>query len=265
MELFTLTEDKTAVTPRRQDFNVFADEYAHYRQIDPPVLEDLLAAGNVSSRSRVLEVGCGTGNYITQIAAKTQADCHGLDPAKKMLAQAQTHLEVTNVKWFRGYARQLDFPDDYFDLIYTVDVSHHIRHRLTYFQEVMRTLKPGGKVCTVTDSEWIIRHREPLATYFPETIAVNLERYPPVAELLDCMAQAGLTDVSEKMVEYPYMLYDAEGYGHKAFSSLHLIDEAAFNRGLARLEADLRSGPMLCHSYYLLIWGQKPEHGREGL
>jgi ubiquinone/menaquinone biosynthesis C-methylase UbiE len=243
----------------RQDFNTFAEEYAHHRKIDPPVLQDLLETGKVDEDSTILEVGCGTGNYIIEIASRTHATCYGLDPAELMLAQAKANPRANGIQWQSGYARHLEFPDEMFDLVYTVDVSHHIQHRLTYFEEVMRVLKPGGKVCTVTDSEWIISHREPLATYFPETIAVNLARYPTVAELLACKREAGFIHILEKMAEHPYMLYNAEGYREKAYSSLHLIDEPAFQRGLARLEADLTAGAMLCHSFYLLIWGEKPK------
>jgi ubiquinone/menaquinone biosynthesis C-methylase UbiE len=235
MATVPLAKQKKKRKPQRQDFNVFADEFAQYRKIDPPVLEDLMNTGKLYEDSSVLEVGCGTGNYIIELANRTHAACYGLDPAEKMLAQARTNPQANGIQWFSGYARQLLFPDETFDLVYTVDVSHHIQHRLTYFQEAMRVLKPGGKVCTVTDSEWIISHREPLATYFPETIAVNLARYPTVAELLECKQEAGFINIVEKMAEYPYVLYNAEGYRKKAYSSLHLIDETAFRRGLAWL------------------------------
>ena len=43
-----------------------------------------------------------------------------------------------------------------------------------------------------------------------------------------------------------------------AFSSLLLIDEDAFARGMARLEADLARGPIPCVSPYTLIWGTLP-------
>ena len=40
--------------------------------------------------------------------------------------------------------------------------------------ETARTLRPGGWVCTVTDSAEIIRRREILSGYFPETVAIEL-------------------------------------------------------------------------------------------
>lgn len=242
---------------KQQDFNLFADEYAQYRQIDPPVLDDLITTGKLNAEARILEVGCGTGNYLRALAAQTKATCYGIDPAERMLSQAIAHPNPDGVHWLLGDAQHLQFPDETFDLVYSVDVCHHIPHRLRYFQEALRVLKPGGKICTVTDSEWIISHREPLATFFPETIDVNLRRYPTVTELMECKQAAGFKGVAQKMTDHTYILQTAAGYKHKAYSSLHLINEAAFQQGVARLEAALSKGPMVCHSYYLLIWGEK--------
>jgi hypothetical protein len=58
-------------------------------------------------------------------------------------------------------------------------------------------------------------------------------------------------------VEFPYLLTDIQAYHDKAFSSLHLIAEEAFERGIERLERDLGTGPIPCVSRYLLLWGTK--------
>ena len=119
-------------------------------------------------------------------------------------------------------------------------------------------LKPGGYVCTVTDSEWIIRHREPLAAYFPETVSADLARYPRVTELRGITRRTGLEETWERTVEFPYLLVDAQAYRDRAFSSLLLIGEEAWKRGLAQLERDLQSGPVPCMSRYVLMWATKP-------
>jgi hypothetical protein len=115
----------------------------------------------------------------------------------------------------------------------------------------------------VTDSEWIIRQRRPLTAYFPETAAVELRRYPPAPDLLALLADAGFQQIAARQVEFPYLLTDAQPYREKAFSSLHLIPEAAFKKGLAHLEQDLAQGPIACVSYYVLLWGTKA--GTRGL
>ena len=163
-----------------------------------------------------------------------------------------------------GRGEQLEFSIGFFDLVFSVDVIHHLENITAYFREIQRVLKPGGRVCTVTDSDWSIRHRTPLAAYFPETVEVDLERYPRSDELYQAMRAAGLAELAEHQVEFPYQLTDAQAYRDKAFSSLHLIREEAWRCGLERMEEDLRSGPIPCMSRYVLIWGTRQATWRSG-
>jgi hypothetical protein len=136
-------------------------------------------------------------------------------------------------------------------------VIHHVVNRPAAYRQAYRVLGAGGRVCTATDSAWIIRHRQPLSTYFPETVDLELARYPRIATLRAMMAQAGFDEMAEGTVEYPYTLTDIQIYRDKAFSALHLISEEAFRRGIARLERDLEAGPIVCMPRYTLLWGSK--------
>jgi len=44
-----------------------------------------------------------------------------------------------------GQAETLDFPEATFDLVFSVDVIHHVGDRTACYQEAFRVLKPGGK------------------------------------------------------------------------------------------------------------------------
>jgi ubiquinone/menaquinone biosynthesis C-methylase UbiE len=240
------------------DYDQIALEYARHRKVHPQVLRGLLVESGIDGQSRVLEVGCGTGNYIVAVESAVGCSCWGIDPSPEMLAEASARPGSVTFKV--GRAERLPFPAGFFDLVFSVDVIHHLDDTAAYFGEVRRVLKPGGHVCTVTDSEWIIRHREPLAAYFPETVGADLARYPQVKELRHRMGEAGFGEISERTVEFPYLLTDAQAYRDKAFSSLHLISEEAWKRGLARLERDLQSGPIRCVSRYVLLWGTRRAH-----
>lgn len=237
------------------DYENIALNYARHRQVHPEVLRSLLMVSGVGAASKVLEVGCGTGNYIVAVQGLVGCSCWGIDPAEQMLSMAGEGLG--KVSFQCGRAEIIDFPRDFFDLVFSVDVIHHVGDRLAYLREAYRVLKAGGKVCTVTDSEWIIRHRQPLAAYFPETVEVDLGRYPPIAELLQIMEQVGFGETTENTVEYCYEQTDIQPYRDKAFSCLRLISEEAFQRGIERMERDLRIGPIQCISRYLLLWGTK--------
>src|SRR5512141_2679970 len=72
------------------DYNQLAREYALHRQVHPEVLRALVAYCPINRTSRVLEVGCGTGNYIAQVQAAIGCSCYGLDPSSQMLHQVAT-------------------------------------------------------------------------------------------------------------------------------------------------------------------------------
>jgi ubiquinone/menaquinone biosynthesis C-methylase UbiE len=239
----------------RIDYNAIAAEYARHREVHPRVLKDLIERGILARTFRVLEVGCGTGNYIIAVRNATGCPCWGIDPSEEMLRPAMERSG--EVEFSLGRAEKLEFPRSNFELVYSVDVIHHVQKRRAYFGQAYRVLRLGGKVCTVTDSAWIIRHREPMAVYFPETVEVDLARVPKLDDLRREMTRAGLEDIVEEMVELPYVLTDAEAYRARAFSAVQLISEESFRRGLERMEEDLQKGPIQGNSRYVLVWGTK--------
>jgi SAM-dependent methyltransferase len=237
------------------DYDKLATEYAQHRQVHPEVLKNILADGEIHPTSQVLEVGCGTGNYSVALETTVGCSCWGIDPFEQMLSRAKERSQT--IQFQIGEAEALDFPADFFNLVFSVDVIHHVSDRSAYFREVYRVLRGGGKICTVTDSEGIIRRRQPLATHFPETVEMELKRYPRLGELRVLMETVGFDSIRETAVEFAYSLDDIQAYRDKAFSSLHLISEEAFHKGIARMERDLHEGPIPCVSRYVLLWGTK--------
>ncbi len=238
------------------DYDRLAREYAAHRKIHPGVLKSLVSGGRCGPDSSILEVGCGTGNYIAGIQSMVPGSrCFGVDPSAEMLERAQE--QSSTISFHQGRAEDLDLPSGAFDLIFSVDVIHHVQDHAAYYRAAARLLKPGGYICTVTDSEWVIKNRCPLTRFFPETAEVDLARYPGTAFLTSVMAGSGLESAREEMVEHRYQLEQSQAYRDRAFSSLHLISEEAFQRGLQRLTKQLASGPVSCVSRYSLIWGQR--------
>jgi ubiquinone/menaquinone biosynthesis C-methylase UbiE len=235
------------------DYNRIAGEYAIHRKIHPGVLQQLIEHGDVTGESRVLEVGCGTGNYLTALAGATGSAATGVDPSQVMLAAARER--APDLTWLSGRGEALPLPDGAFDLVYSVDVIHHVHDRPAHFTEVLRVLAPGGRFCIATDSEEDIRRRVPLTSHFPETVEIELARYPKIVTLIAEMRTAGFGRIELDHVELEYELTDVQPYRDRAFSSLHLIDSDAFEAGIARLESDLAFGSIRAISLYTLLWG----------
>ena len=59
-------------------------------------------------------------------------------------------------------------------------------------------------------------------------------------------------------VEAPYEITSTQPFRDRAYSSLHLIPEEAWQAGLERLEQDLAQGPVQGISRYACVWGQRP-------
>ena len=239
------------------DYDELAQEYGQHRRVHPEVLKTLLSTSQVNRNSKVLEVGCGTGNYIRAIHKATGASSWGIDPSEEMLTEAKTQSQ--EISFEQGQAPALNFEDNFFNFVFSVDVIHHLEQIPPYFSEIFRILKPGGLICTVTDSDEIIRNRRPLAFYFPETIAVDLERYPSTILLRKRMEDTGFRNIQQIRVEFPYELTDIQAYKDKAYSCLHLISDESYQHGLNRMETDLAQGPIQGNSLYLLLFGKKPD------
>ncbi|MGA2081625.1 MAG: methyltransferase domain-containing protein [Holophaga sp.] len=238
------------------DYDVMAASYARHRRIHPGVLKGLVEHGALSGAARVLDVGCGTGNYMAALEQAAGCEVWGLEPSEGMRAKALAQFPRARVR--EGQAERLEFPEAWFDLVFSVDVIHHVADRAAHYREAFRVLKPGGRACTVTDSEDVIRRRVPLSSHFPETVAVELKRYPRIADLRAMMAAAGFTGLEEETVELQYPLRDLQSYRDQAFSSLHLIPPEALRDGLARLERELEEkGFVQARSLYTLLWGTK--------
>jgi ubiquinone/menaquinone biosynthesis C-methylase UbiE len=243
----------------RLDYDAMAAQYARHRRPYPGLVEDLVAHAKLDRGSRVLEVGCGTANHLAAVKRATGAHCVGVDASEGMLDQAAGHDVELDLRV--GRAEELPVPDGGFDLVFSVDVIHHVRQPAEYFAAASRVLRPGGLLCTATDSEWVIRNRYPMSHFFPGTVDVELARYHPVPLLRELAGQAGLVADGEQLFESWYPLTDLSKFADKAFSCLHLISEEEFTAGLATLRSAVAAGDVQANLRICGLWERRPEPG----
>lgn len=237
------------------NYDHLALAYSQHRGCHEGVLRELIEAVAATRSTRVAEVGAGTGNYAGTLRKLTDCSCWAVDPSHAMLDVTRSRYPELNVAL--GAAENLPLPTASIDFVFCVDVIHHVKNRQAFFDEAYRVLCAAGTLCVVTDSEDIIRNRFPLSTYFPETVDVELRRYPTVTELRRLASCAGFCTWRETRVVAETTLTSAEAYKAKACSALHLISPSAFEEGLRRLRADLARQPLKTISRYALLWATK--------
>ena len=233
-----------------------APGYARWRTVHPQLLDALIAYSGARANFRVLELGCGTGNYIRAISERTGCAAWGVDPSAAMLAQARIGIS-RRLHWVCAEAAHTGLGAAQFDLTFCVDVVHHLNNRIEVFEESHRVLQPGGALCLATDSENTIRSREPLSIYWPETVEAELARYPRVETLRAELREAGFVRLSALEVASRGFQTNSGPYRAKVFSCLRSLPEEIYQQGLARLEADLVQAPVSFTSKYMLLWANK--------
>ncbi len=98
---------------------------------------------------RVLEMGCGTGEYALWYAKNGAAQVTGIDLSDGSLAIArerQQEMAADHVDFRKMDILNCDLPTDYYDFSYSVGVLHHTGDPLRGFRHLVRTTRPGGIV-----------------------------------------------------------------------------------------------------------------------
>lgn len=240
------------------DYDRFAPSYAATRRAAPWLLETLAGiTRSLPPASAVVEIGCGTGNYIAALR-EIAADCafYGFDRSPGMLEQARVRQTSSagSVDFRLGDAGQaFPFPAQFCDLAFAVDVIHHIAKLDVFFTETARILKSEGRLLLLTDSEDDIRNRS-LSLFFPEIIDSELKRYPRFAVLDKLAGRAGLRNIAIKRVQGRIDIDDdfVAKLAQKCASALHGISENAFSEGMRRVEQARRQNAKWLSKYSVI-------------
>ncbi len=93
-----------------------------------------------SNRSRILDIGCGTGANLEMLSRFGEAE--GVDVSTEALAFCRER-GLQNVR--QGEAEHLPYEDGSFDLVTALDVVEHLDDDVAGLREMRRVLRTGGR------------------------------------------------------------------------------------------------------------------------
>ncbi len=113
--------------------------------------ENLLVAFSMllPANSRLLDAGCGSGKLMWYLAHNTTLDLYGIDIYKKTIDEtvfkdASEKLK-SKINISKADITDTKFDHNFFNIVFSNMVLHHVSQPTMAFQEIDRILKPGGK------------------------------------------------------------------------------------------------------------------------
>lgn len=229
---------------RKINYNEISRIYDDVRDADVELINRFLDEVDTNEYTRVLDIGCGTGNYTSLFQRVSGCEMYGIDPSAGMLEKAKDKNPKIDIRV--GNAAKIPHPDGYFDFIYMTDVIHHVPDMGRMFVEIGRVLKLGGKLCIMTQSHQQIDMR-PTSKFFPGTATADKARYPALDTINQTAIMNGFSMLKVDTIDDGQIEIGGEYLKlveNKGYSMFHLISNQEYQRGLMKLKEALTDGPL---------------------
>ena len=223
------------------DYQSWSNMYDKTRGCDIMIVTKIIEYISLLKNGKILDFGCGTGNYLEALSNLTDNQFYGIDASSDMIEIARkkkikAHFNISTHK-------SLPFPDEFFDFIYIIDVLQHIPgHELKQLIcEISRVLKPGGKILILTVSHQQLANRT-WNSYFPSAAKIQITRFPSIDLIHELgKSQNLLLDYTLSLEEVRYEEIPELFINHvcnKAYSIFHLLDEVEYQKGREQIILD---------------------------
>lgn len=123
----------------------------------------------------VIDIGCGLGFPLIEIAERLGNSCKvfGIDPWERALERVRLKMKIyriKNVELINGYAENMPFENDFFDLIVSNNGINNVNDMTQTIKECYRVCKPNAQMTvTLNLDETMIE----FYTVFQETLEEN--------------------------------------------------------------------------------------------
>ena len=150
------------------------------------VRREVIAQLDFNPEHRLLDVGIGTGIHLLFLQPRPRSVV-GVDPSIGMLRRCARRLLKHGIhgELFCHSAEELRFADDEFDRIMCCNVLMYVPSYRHVIKEMLRVLKPTGKLVIIVDSSWLSRQDNSLFLQMDREFLVTTTK--PKPEILTLM------------------------------------------------------------------------------
>jgi ubiquinone/menaquinone biosynthesis C-methylase UbiE len=219
-------------------YDAVATVYAETRWALAWLIEPMRrVASSLPTNATVLDIGCGTGDYLAALTDEYPfLQYRGFDTSAEMITIAKRRCPLAALVVADAEA---GFPccDSVIDLMFCINVLHHLSGYERFFIEAHRGLRSRGKLFLFTDSREDITSRS-LAQFFPETVSINLLRYPLIEDLIRMAEASGLSLLCQARAAGYLPLDDRlmDLLRRRGISELRLLPDDVHTNGIQRAE-----------------------------
>lgn len=133
------------------EFNLWSDSFLDKIEKDDgryKIICDTISAERRKKRQavKVLDVGCGKGRYLKNLLEdEPENTYYAVDLSRKVME----YITADEVIKKQGTLTKIDYPDNYFDVVYTCEALEHAIDIASAVREMARVAKSGGKIVVI--------------------------------------------------------------------------------------------------------------------
>lgn len=110
-------------------------------------IKKTIISANVKKNSKILDIGCGTGNLLCSLSKDDSLELHGIDLSKEMIQIAKKKLKNKALVKLGGVENLIkEYKNNYFDYIFIEDAFHHLPNQDKLIVRIKSLLNREGKL-----------------------------------------------------------------------------------------------------------------------